>query len=238
MSLSRAQRHDIIRLYGIDKDKAPVTGAGYNDRLFYAVPKPAPEPVQLVYVGKLSDAKGVPWFLRSLGAIQSPPWLLHLVGSGSGEERERCLRLAGGLGGKVRVHGALTQAGAAEIIRQSHIMVLPSFFEGLPLVILEGLACGCRIVATDLPGTRELLGDVGADFISLVKTPRLRYIDQPYREDEQLFEQSLQGKLQHQIGLAESRPNLDLTPIQERINAYTWAGVFKNVKSVYLNCLG
>ena len=63
-------------------------------------------------------------------------------------------------------------------------MILPSFYEGLPLVILEGLASGCRIVATDLPGTKEVLGNSDADFITLVKTPRLRFTDQPYREVE------------------------------------------------------
>jgi glycosyltransferase involved in cell wall biosynthesis len=98
-----------ICFFNIPPEKIIIAGAGYNDSLFYSAPKPNHDPVQLVYAGKLSSAKGVPWFLRALQSISSPAWQLHLLGSGSGEEKECCLRLAKELGEKVRVHGALPQ---------------------------------------------------------------------------------------------------------------------------------
>ena len=91
------------------------------------------------------------------------------------EEKENCLKLAKKLGEKVHVHGAVPQKKLAEILRHSHILVLPSFFEGLPLVILEGLASGCRVVATDLPGAEELLGHSSAEFITLYKDPAFTF---------------------------------------------------------------
>ncbi|CAB1057229.1 glycosyl transferase, group 1 [Olavius sp. associated proteobacterium Delta 1] len=69
-----------------------VVGAGYNDKLFTQNIKPEPSPIQLVYAGKLSNAKGVPWLLRALAKIETPNWQLHLVGGGSGAEKENCLR--------------------------------------------------------------------------------------------------------------------------------------------------
>ena len=84
--------------------------------------------------------------------------------------------LAAELGERVRVYGALPQKSLAKVMRESHILVLPSFYEGLQLVILEGLASGCRIVATDFPGTKEILGNFYTNIITLVKTPRLRFI--------------------------------------------------------------
>lgn len=236
MALSRAQKDEIVRLYNIAAEKIIVIGAGYNDSLFYAVTKPDPNPVQLVYAGKLSNAKGVPWLLRALASIRSPAWQLHLLGSGSGEEKERCLRLAEELGKKVIIYGALPQESLANILRQSHILVLPSFYEGLPLVILEGLASGCRIVATDLPGVKELIGNADTDFINLVPTPRLHFIDQPYSEDEMLFEQQLGESLQQQIDAAVSSAKIDLAPIQNTLDAYTWTGIFNKVKQVYMKC--
>lgn len=237
MALSQAQKDEIIRLYNIAADKIIVIGAGYNNTLFYPSEKQNPAPVQLVYAGKLSNAKGVPWFLRALASIRFPEWRLHLVGSGSGEEKENCLRLSENLGEKVIVHGALPQESLAEILRQSHILVLPSFFEGLPLVILEGLASGCRIVSTDLPGVKELIGNTDKDFIKLVPTPRLRFIDQPYSEDEMLFEQRMGEALKQQIEAAVSSARIDLSPIQDTLDAYTWTGIFNRVKKVYLKCL-
>jgi len=236
MALSQAQKNDISRLYNLAPEQIIIAGAGYNDSLFYASTKPDPNPVQLVYAGKLSNAKGVPWLLRALRSIKSPPWQLHLVGSGIGEEKEHCLRLAMEQGGKVHVHGALPQGGLAAIIRQCHILVLPSFYEGLPLVILEGLASGCRVLATDLPGTKEIIGNSIAGFIALVPTPRLRYIDHPYKEDEFLFEQNLKKALQQQIDAASRCAQIELTPIQDKLDAYTWTGIFKKVKEVYLKC--
>jgi glycosyltransferase involved in cell wall biosynthesis len=237
MALSRAQKSEIIRLYDLNPEKIIVAGAGYYDDLFYSGEKPRPDPVQLVYAGKLSNAKGVPWLLRALHSIRTPAWQLHLLGSGSGEEMAHCLSLAKKLGEKVRVYGALPQKSLAEIMRHSHILALPSFFEGLPLVILEGLASGCRIVATDLPGTRELLGNLDTDVISLVSTPRLRFADQPYREDEHLFETNLKKAIEQQIDAASRCAQIDLSPFQDRLSAYSWAGIFKKVKEAYQACL-
>jgi glycosyltransferase involved in cell wall biosynthesis len=129
----------IAGLYHLPVTRIHVVGAGHNDRLFKPQEKPTPGPVQLVYAGKLSCAKGVPWFLRALSKIHALPWRLHLVGGGSGAERQACLRLADELGDRVKVHGAVNQQDLAAIMRQSHIFILPSFYEGLPLVVLEAL---------------------------------------------------------------------------------------------------
>jgi glycosyltransferase involved in cell wall biosynthesis len=237
MALSDAQKKEIMHSYHLPSEKIVVTGAGYNDDLFYLTPKPNPNPVQLVYAGKLSNAKGVPWLLRALKSINSPAWQLHLLGGGSGKEKENCLALAEELGKRVRVHGALPQKRLAKIVRSSHILVLPSFYEGLPLVILEALASGCRVVATDLPGTREILGNFSTDYISLVEIPRLRFTDQPYREDETLFEQNLKKAIQQQIDAASQYGQIDFSPIQDKLDAYSWAGIFKKVRKAYQTCL-
>ena len=236
MALSEAQRAEIIRYYNLAPEKIIVTGAGYNDSMFYFDTKPNPDPVQMVYAGKLSNAKGVPWLLRALKSISMPEWQLHILGSGTGEENEQCIMLAKELGEKVHIHGALPQMSLSKILRRAHILVLPSFYEGLPLVILEGLASGCRIIATDLPGTREILGDSDLDFVTLVRTPRLRFTDQPYKEDEYLFEQNLKNAIQQQLNAATKCVLIDLAPIKDKLQSYTWAGVFKKVKKAYLKC--
>lgn len=237
MALSEDQKKEIIRLYKFEPEKVIVTGAGFNDDLFYPGIKPEPDPVQLVYAGKLSNAKGVPWLLCALKEVNFNDWQLHLVGSGTGKEKEHCLKLANEFGDKVCIHGAIPQEKLAEIMRRSHIFILPSFYEGLALVILEALASGCRIVVTNLPGTKEILGNYEADFINLVKIPRLRNSDQPYKEDENEFEQDLKEVIQKQIKAAKEYPQIDLTSIQSKIDSFTWTGVFEKVKEVYLQSL-
>ena len=45
--------------------------------------------------------------------------------------------------------GSLQQEALAEVFRQSDVFALPSFFEGLPLVTMEAMACGCIVVGTN-----------------------------------------------------------------------------------------
>ena len=84
-------------------------------------------------------------------------WELELWGDGP--ERESLERLARSLGidSSVRFRGPVRNA--AMRIGELSVVALPSFREGLPLVLIEAMAAGCPIVCSDLPGCRELLGE-------------------------------------------------------------------------------
>ncbi len=237
MVLTGAQKEYIVRNYRLPPEKIIVAGAGYNDALFTAGSKPSPRPVQLVYAGKLSNAKGLPWLLKALRTITTPEWRMHIVGGGSGKEMEACMRLARDLGERVVVHGQIPQARLATIFGNAHIFVLPSLFEGLPLVMIEALASGCRVVATDLPGVMEVVGNVTADYITLVRTPRLRKMDQPYSEDLAAFEQNMAQALRVQMAGAIKHPRIDLSLIGDELDAFTWKRVFDRVQRVYFKVL-
>lgn len=237
LALSDAQKKDIEALYQMPPERVVVCGAGYNDGMFTVGAKPAPRPVQLVYAGKFWNAKGLPWLLKALKSIETPEWQLHMVGGGSGPENDECLRLANDLGERVKVHGLIPQARLASIFKQAHLFVLPSFFEGLPLVVLEALASGCRVIATDLPGVKAVLGDVATDFITLVPTPRLKNMDRPYPEDLPAFEMALVRALAFQMAAALRQPDIDSAPIADKLVAFTWRGVFAQVQQVYCNVI-
>lgn len=234
LALSRAQKREIEALYGIDPERVHVVGAGYNDKRFRLGAKAAPDPVRILYAGKLSRAKGVPWLLRVLGRIEDPDWHLDLVGGGSGREKEECLQLAQTLGERVTAHGAVSQARLADLMRRAHLFVLPSFFEGLPLVVLEALACGCRVVSTALPGVVELLGALDNEAIRLVALPRLHGIDQPHPDDSVSFESALEAALADQIRAAHQSLPMDTIPIAACLKAFSWPQVFNRVEATYV----
>jgi glycosyltransferase involved in cell wall biosynthesis len=238
MALSRAQKEEIIATYGIPPDTIHVAGAGYNDRLFVQEGKSAGRPVQILYAGKLSRAKGVPWMLNALSGIPSRLWHLHLVGGGSGAEKAECLRLAEKMEKCITSYGPVSQETLAGIMRRAHLFVLPSLYEGLPLVLLEALASGCRVVATELPGVKELVGNAGlTGFIELVPVPRLIHVDEPVREDQEAFEKNLEAAIRSQIRAAEERADIDLAPVEDRLAAFSWQGVFEKIQEVYYKVL-
>ncbi|SCY48218.1 glycosyltransferase family 4 protein [Desulfoluna spongiiphila] len=233
MALTRAQAREIASVYGIPGARIHVVGGGYDDARFAPAGKSAPPPVEILFAGKLSRAKGVPWLLRALSLLTDLPWRLHLAGSSTGTELGLCRDLAEPLKGRVVFHGMLDHDALAALMARSHLFVLPSFFEGLPLVLLEALASGCRIVATSLPGVREVLGEAPAGCVRLVDLPSLKSADEPHGADEPQLEVMLAGALKDQILSAMDSPEIDVASASRILAPFTWAGVFERIQGVY-----
>ena len=233
IALSADQKADIQQVFRIPAEAIAVIGGGYDDTIFTRGPQRRAGTVHLLYAGKLNRSKGVPWLLRSLMKITERDWHLHVAGSGSGPEYDLCIDLARRLGERVTLHGYVSHSRLAELMKQAHVQVLPSFFEGLPLVLFEGLASGCRVITTELPGFREFFGQVKEDTVHLIPLPPLETIDRPYPKDEGHLIDALCGSLLKMIAIVRRAPNVE-DPQAEKIAAeYTWSRVFKRTASVY-----
>ena len=235
LALTETQRQEIVDLYGIAKMKIDVVGAGFNDSLFFWSPKPAPPPIIITYCGKLSRAKGVPWLLRALSQSTMSNYELHLIGEGSGQDKVECMEFAGNIEQKVVFHGNLPQDALAAHLRKSHIFILPSLYEGLPLVVLEALACGCRVITTKLPGCLEMYNKIDSDLLHMIDLPRLSEIDIPYRQDETIFIDNIRHKLEKVYQLCTLQPLVKKELIKKQILPYTWKNVFSRIEKCYFN---
>ena len=233
IALSADQKREIGRVYEVPADTIAVIGGGYDDTIFNRGPQRAVGTVQLLYAGKLNRSKGVPWLLRSLMTTTKPDWHLHLAGSGSGPEYNECIDLARQLGSRVTLHGHVSHRRLAELMKQAHIQVLPSFFEGLPLALFEGLASGCRIIATELSGFREIFGKARSDTVRLIPLPPLETIDRPYRKDEARLIEVLAGSLLEMIATVQKSPDMDDPQAEKIASDYTWSRVFARTVSLY-----
>lgn len=121
-------------------------------------------PVQLVAIGRFAPQKGFPLLLPALAAArQRADIRLTLVGDG--ELRPALTeRIAGlGLSGAVRMTGWLGEAQVRAELAAAHALVVPSFAEGLPVVLMEAMAAGRPAVATAIAGIPELVvpGETG-----------------------------------------------------------------------------
>jgi len=233
IALTTDQKRDINRLYGIPSNQIDVVGGGYDETMFTRAPKSPAGTVHILYAGKFNRSKGVPWLLRSLMKIKHRDWHLHMAGSGKGREYSHCMELAEKLGRKVTNHGYVNHRRLSELMKKAHVQVLPSFFEGLPLVLFEGLASGCRVITTELSGFNEIFGKANRDTIDLIKLPPLETIDRPYRKDEDQLENALcQSILDMMVAVKKSPAVVD--PQAEKIaSRYTWPRVFERTLSVY-----
>jgi len=112
-----------------------------------------------VFVGWLSKLKGVRELVEAMARLSLRRPRLQLVLIGEGElERELLDRAAGlGLGSRIRLLGKKSSVEIAEWFGASNFVVLPSYTEGCPNVVIEAISCGRPVVASDVGGVPELL---------------------------------------------------------------------------------
>lgn len=238
IALTNGQKSDISRIYEIPLSHIHVIGGGFDQSIFFREQKSLDKTVHILYAGKFNRSKGVPWLLKSLNAISHHDWHLHMAGSGKGPELEECLDLAKKLDHKVTVHGYISHHRLSELMKKCHIQVLPSFFEGLPLVIFEGLASGCRIITTNLSGFDEIFGKAKTDTIDLIQLPPLETIDRPYQKDEAMLVNRLSQAIVNMITAVKKSPDFDDPHAAKIAVSYTWQRIFKRILPIYHEVLG
>jgi predicted dehydrogenase/glycosyltransferase involved in cell wall biosynthesis len=113
----------------------------------------------LLMVARLSEQKGHALLLDALPAIRAahPDVIVLLAGEGPLLTQTARAIAAKGLAGTVRMLG--TRSDVADLMTLADLLVLPSAFEGLPLVALEAMAAGLPVVATVAPGNAEAIED-------------------------------------------------------------------------------
>ena len=148
----------VVIANGVDVDK--FSHAEPADLTQYGVPQGRNA---VVFVGRLHVQKGLAPFLRpaAMWLEAAPSHDLLLVGDGP--ESAALRRECQSMGIADRVHFAGWRPDVPQILKASSLLVLPSQWEGMPNAVLEAMAAGLPVVASDVEGVRELLGEVASE---------------------------------------------------------------------------
>lgn len=140
-------------------DRLHIVHCGVDPAL-YDTPRGTPAK-RLLFVGRLAAVKGVPVLFETLRDVAPDHPGLHLTLIGDGPERRALEDKARvmGLSGMVTFAGYKGQAEVAQALRETDILVLPSFAEGLPVVLMEALAARVPVLTTRIAGVGELVED-------------------------------------------------------------------------------
>lgn len=211
LALHDEQRVRIASLFGIDRQDIGIIGTGYDASVFSRCGQLGQvlrkKPGSIVYAGKVTYKKGVGSLFDALDILDAPP-------------RSVALRLCGGLGPDyqggvleqrmgasrqdVSYAGRLDPRVLADEYRAAELFVLPSFYEGLPLVVVEALACGCKVVVTDLPGLRPWIEQNIPDApVTYVAAPKMAAVDEPLGCELPAFTERLARAIEHALGQSE-----------------------------------
>ena len=223
-ALHQQQKETILETFGIAPEKVSVMGTGYNSDVFFLNPEVKAQQTdgrfRLIFAGKLSEKKGLFSLLRALRLLPNPDrYELALAGGyGNRAEYAEICRLAEVCPCPVTFLGRLSHQELALEMNKSDAFILPSFYEGLPLVLIEAMACGLKTICTDLPGIRPWLDQaIPVSGTIFVTPPRMHNEDEPWPEDLPRFEKALAEAIQ---GL-QNRP----LPNPEQVRQVSWDGL-------------
>jgi glycosyltransferase involved in cell wall biosynthesis len=122
---------------------------------------PTSRPVTMVNIGRFAEQKGHLLLIEAMAEVQRRGVDVRLVLVGDGPLRRPIERAIAqeGLGARITLTGWQDEAGVRRAIEEAHALVLPSFAEGLPMVVMEALASSRPVIATWVAGVPELMQD-------------------------------------------------------------------------------
>ncbi|MFN8440359.1 MAG: glycosyltransferase family 4 protein [Caldilineaceae bacterium] len=118
------------------------------------------QPFRLIFVGNLSERKGLHTVIAGLATIGKVPWHLDVVGS-TEVDKEYSAQIRNqlqqtGMAARVTLHGRVSDERLQQLLAQAHLMAMPSY-EGFGIVYLEAMAYGLPVIASTAGAAHEIV---------------------------------------------------------------------------------
>lgn len=222
-TVSHKIAEDLSDFYGVDISKTTVIGNGVDVTSFKPDPKIDREKFSVLYTGRLVYRKGLVDLVKSAEYVCKEYPNTSFILTGGGALRPTLEKLVHGLKleNNFSFLGFVTHTELIRHYQTDTIYVLPSYYEGLPTTVLEAMACGMPVVATNIPGTDEAIAD-GKNGVLV-----------PPREPKRLAEAILRL-----LDDEELRTGLGANARKHIVNNYDWGIITDKIEKVYMASMG
>ncbi len=152
--------------------RVTVLRCGVDTSVFAPHPHPGANgghdrPLMILNIGTLHEVKGQTYLIEACRLLKERDrsFTCHFVGDGPDQAALEAQAAAAGLGEQLVFHGRLERQAVVELLQQADVLVAPSVpssdnrREGIPVVLMEAMASGVAVVASDLSGIPELVID-------------------------------------------------------------------------------
>jgi len=158
--VSEHMRRTVESRYSVDPDKTAVIHCGIDPEEFPCSPRISPD-LRILSVARLHPVKGLADLVSACGLLRDRGVSFHCSIVGEGPERSRLEAQvnACGLNNQVRFLGALPNEKLPAVYRDHSLFVLPSYSEGMPVVLMEAMATGLPVIASRVGGIPEMIKD-------------------------------------------------------------------------------
>jgi len=139
-----------------------VINNGIDRNFWHPAPSKAPTPPwKFLYVGRFQEQKNLQGLFSHLAHYiherQTGAWEIHMVGDGPQKEILKAQALRLGINGFISWHGWLSREELRTLYQQSHVLIHPARYEGMPNAVLEAASCGLPIVMSEEAASPDLI---------------------------------------------------------------------------------
>lgn len=232
-SASEQQKDEIVKIYGIDRDKIIAVGGGFNQNIFYPPKqKTYSDKIRLVFCAKIDPSKGIYELIEVYKSLGLDNLTLDIIGSPDEENKNKIEDYIKD-DSTIRVYNVKDQVALGDELREKDIFIMPSYYEGLGLMAIESLACGLYVVTTEIEALMAFLGEEITDsgIIKYVPLPRIYDIDKPVKEDLPEFKENLKKAILTQIEKVREKREFH-KEMEDKIRAFSWEGLVDNMNNI------
>jgi glycosyltransferase involved in cell wall biosynthesis len=222
---SASTRRDLCRAYGLSEEKIPVIPLGVDRSIYHPLDRETcrkvlrlPSERKIVLnVALESWRKNIPGLIRATAVLKEtyPDILLIRVGKANNNTLELIKSLD--LTDNIRYVNANSEEDLVRLYNAADVFAFPSFYEGFGLPVLEAMACGTPVVASNRTSIPEIVGDTG-----ILVDP----------EDISALTKGIEQVL-NEAPLAKDLSHRGI----ERAGEFTWENTAKSTSSVYATIL-
>jgi glycosyltransferase involved in cell wall biosynthesis len=151
---------------GISPNKILLTYLGFDPQIFYRkiqYPFPDIHSLKLIFVGNLSEAKGIIFLLKLMEKLVDFPISLTLIGSNARSFRSKTNHP------NIFFGGIKDQSSVANYLHKADVFVFPSYLDSWGMAVVEAMACGLPVIVSDEVGASECIDDKVGFILPLIE---------------------------------------------------------------------
>ena len=209
--LSEPQRKLIASKYALSLESIIVIPNGVAEEYFTSKKTTENGVPHLLFVGRLVAQKNLPLLIKAVSQMQACV-ILDIVGEGEERENIEALIQMYKLQ-NVKLHGRKSGEELIELYKAADVFVLPSLKEGVSLAMLEALAAGLPVVASDSPEMRQILDESGILIQDPTPANYAKALDAALSDEENLRNLSVAS--------------------ENKARSYSWENVLGPIEDIY-----
>ena len=185
-----------------------------------------------MFCAKIDPSKGIYELIEVYKSLGRNNLTLDIIGRPDEENKNKIENYIKD-DSSIQLYDVKEQISLGNELREKDVILMPSYYEGLGLMAIEGLACGLYVVTTEIEALMTLLGEEIKDsgIIKYVQLPRIYDVDKPVKEDLPEFKENLKNAMLSQIEKVIEKREFP-KEMRDKLKTFSWEGLVDNINNM------